>query len=62
MSNVIQFRRASASKAVVARLVRLGYLQKSQCLDDDAVERALARLTRDVCRGGAIQEEPPQSA
>jgi hypothetical protein len=56
MSNVISFRRQKASAAVIAALVKLGYLQQGQRHRDTAVERAIKRLRRALCRDGVIYE------
>jgi hypothetical protein len=56
MGTVIQFRRPVASAEVTANLVKLGYLQRAKRYEANALEAAVARLTRDLSRDGAICE------
>jgi hypothetical protein len=56
MSNVVSFPRPVVSAAVIAALVKLGYLRQGQRHDDTAVERAIGRLRRDLCGAGVIRE------
>lgn len=61
MNNVVPFKRRSASAKVIEKLVSLGYLKTSSRRDDAAIERALARLERDLREQGSIEPEPPKS-
>ena len=54
MSDVIQFRRRGASREVIDKLVKLGYLEQTMRRNAGAVEDALARLQNDLCRSQVI--------
>lgn len=54
MSNVLQFRRRSASREVINNLVKLGYLEQALRRNAGAIEDALARLQDDLCRSQVI--------
>jgi hypothetical protein len=54
MSNVLQFRRRGASREVIDRLVKLGYLEQTLRRNAGAIEDALARLQDDLCRSQVI--------
>ena len=44
-----------ASKTVVAKLIKLGYLNDGPILTNTKVRFALARLRTDLCRNATIQ-------
>ena len=44
-----------ASKTVVAKLIKLGYLNDGPILTNTTVRFALARLRMDLCRNATIQ-------
>jgi hypothetical protein len=54
MSNVLHFRRRSASREVINNLVKLGYLEQALRRNAGAIEDALARLQDDLCRSQVI--------
>ena len=54
MSDVLQFRRRSASRDVIDNLIKLGYLKQTMPHKADAIEDALARLHHDLCRSQVI--------
>jgi hypothetical protein len=56
MSNVLQFRRRGASREVIDKLVKLGYLERTMRHNAGATENALARLQNDLCRSQVISE------
>jgi len=56
MNNVLQFRRRGASREVIDKLVKLGYLERTMRHNAGAIENALARLQDDLCRSQAISE------
>ena len=55
MGGVIRFERPTASAAVIASLVALGYLQQAKRHRDTAIKRAIERLRCDLFRAGKIQ-------
>jgi hypothetical protein len=55
MGAVIPFRRA-ASRAVIAKLVELGYLRPANRYSEGVVERAVERLGQALQRDGVICE------
>jgi hypothetical protein len=55
MSGVVRFERPVASRAVIASLVTLGYLQQAKRHRADAIKRAIERLRSDLRRAGVIQ-------
>jgi hypothetical protein len=56
MSNVLQFRRRGASRAVINNLIKLGYLKQTMRHDAGAIEGALTQLQNDLCRSQVIAE------
>ena len=54
MSNLLQFRRRGASREVIDKLVKLGYLKRTLRHNAGAIEDALARLQDDLCRSQII--------
>jgi hypothetical protein len=54
MGSIVFFRRPVASRAVIEKLVALGYLQQAKRHRASAIERAIERLRRDLCRDGVI--------
>jgi hypothetical protein len=61
MSNVLHFRRRSASREVIDKLVKLGYLKRTLRHNAGAIEDALARLEDDLCRSQIIcVSNPPR--
>ncbi len=55
MGGVIRFEPSIASSAVIACLVRLGYLQQAKRHRASAIKRAIERLRSDLYRAGVIQ-------
>jgi len=55
MSGVVRFERLVASRAVIASLVTLGYLQRAKRHRVEAIERAIERLRSDLHSAGVIQ-------
>jgi hypothetical protein len=56
MNNVLKFRRRGASREVIDKFVKLGYLERALRRNAGAIENALARLQEDLCRSRAISE------
>jgi hypothetical protein len=56
MSNVLQFRRRGASRAVINNLIKLGYLKQTMRHNAGAIEGALTQLQNDLCRSQVIAE------
>jgi hypothetical protein len=54
MSDVLQFRRRGASREVIDKLVKLGYLEQTMRRKAGAVEDALAQLQNDLCHSQVI--------
>jgi hypothetical protein len=54
MGIVLQFRRPAVSAEVVAKLIKLGYLQPTKRYRAGVVENAVERLRRDLHRDGVI--------
>ena len=54
MGAVLPFRRRAASRAVIGKLVELGYLRQAKRYNDGVVERALQRLRLALQRDGLI--------
>jgi hypothetical protein len=48
MSGVVRFERLVASRAVIASLVTLGYLQRAKRHRVEAIEQAIERLRSDL--------------
>ncbi len=55
MGGVVRFERPVASRAVIASLAALAYLQQAKRHRDSAVERAIERLRIDLYRAAVIQ-------
>ena len=62
MSNVVRSSFQAASRELIAKLVKAGYLRPVQCHDADAVTAAIARLKQDLRRGGGKDDEGPKAA
>jgi hypothetical protein len=58
MSNVIQSPYQAASREMVAKLIKSGYLQPALRNDADAITRAIASLKQDLRGGGGYDEGP----
>jgi hypothetical protein len=56
---VVQFARPAISVEVVEKLIKLGYLKGRKQRDVRAIEEALARLQKDLCREKTIQDSDP---
>ena len=56
MGGVVYLWRPTASHALVAKLVELGYLQQAKRHRASAIENAIERLRGDLCRNGAVSE------
>ena len=54
MGAVLPFRRRAASRAVIGKLVELGYLRQAKRYNDGVVEHALQRLRLALQRDGLI--------
>jgi hypothetical protein len=54
MGEVLPFGRRGASREVIDKLVKLGYLEQTMRRKTGAVEDALARLQNDLCRSQVI--------
>jgi uncharacterized protein YerC len=58
MSNVVRSSFQAASRELIAKLVKAGYLQPALRHDADAVTAAIARLKHDLRSGGGEDESP----
>jgi hypothetical protein len=58
MSNVVRSSFQAASRELIARLVKAGYLRAALRHDADAITAAIARLKRDLRSGGGDDESP----
>jgi hypothetical protein len=56
MGAVLPFRRRVASRAVIGKLVELGYLQQAKRFDVGVVEHAVQRLRQTLQRDGLVCE------
>lgn len=56
MGAVLPFRRRVASRAVIGKLVELGYLRPAKRYNDGVVEHAMQRLKQALQRDGLIFE------
>jgi hypothetical protein len=56
MGAVIPFRRRAASRAVIAKLIELGYLRPANRYNEGVVEHAVERLGQALQRDGVICE------
>jgi hypothetical protein len=54
MGTVIPYRRRAASRAVIAKLVELGYLRPAKSYNEGVVEHAVERLRQALQRDGVI--------
>jgi hypothetical protein len=61
MSSVTQSPYQAASREMIAKLVKAGYLQPGLRNDADAVTRAIARM-KQVLRGGGSSDDGPTAA
>lgn len=59
MSNVIRYQ--AASREMIAKLVKAGYLQPARCNDTDAITQAIAQMKQDL-RGGGGNDDGPTAA
>ena len=55
------FENSFASKTVVAKLIKLGYLNDRRLLTNKTVRIALERLQTDLCRSATIQARIPRN-
>ena len=56
MGTVLPFRRRVASRAVIVKLVELGYLRPAKRFNEGVVDHAVERLRRALQRKGVICE------
>jgi hypothetical protein len=54
MGTVLPFRRRVASRAVIVKLVELGYLRPAKRYNEGVVDHAVERLQRTLQRDGVI--------
>jgi hypothetical protein len=54
MGTVLPFRRRVASRAVIEKLVELGYLRSAKRFNEGVVDHAVERLKRTLQRDGVI--------
>jgi hypothetical protein len=62
MSNVVQFAQAIASRTVVNKLIKLGYLKGTKRLNNRAIRDALAKLQYDLCLNQTIRVRDQRKA
>ena len=58
MSTVARFSFEAASRELIAKLVKAGYLPTALRHDADAITAAIARLKQDLRSGGGDDESP----
>ncbi len=61
MNNVVQSPFRVASREMIAKLVRTGYLQPARRNDADAITQAIAQMKQDL-RGGGTDDDGPNAA
>ena len=61
MSNVVQSPFQAASREMIAKLVKAGYLRPARRNDADAITRAIAKMKQDL-RGLGSTDEGPNAA
>jgi len=61
MSDVIRSAYQAASREMIAKLIKAGYLPPALRNDADAITRAIARMKQDL-RGGGGNEDGPAAA
>lgn len=54
MGDVLPFRRRVASRAVIEKLIQLGYLQRARHYKEGVVEHAVQRLRQVLQRDGVV--------
>ena len=61
MNNIVQSPFRVASREMIAKLVRAGYLQSARRHDADAITQAIAQMKQDL-RGGGTDDDGPNAA
>jgi hypothetical protein len=59
MSKVDRISLPEVSQELIAKLIRAGYLLPDQCQDADAITTSIARMKKDLRRGGDDDRIPP---
>ncbi len=62
MNNVVQSLFRVASREMIAKLVRAGYLQPARRNDADAITQAIAQMKRDLRGLGTKTDDGPNAA
>jgi hypothetical protein len=61
MNKVVQSPFQVASREMVAKLIKAGYLQPARRHDADAITKAIAQMKQDL-RGGGTDDDGPNAA
>jgi hypothetical protein len=62
MSDVIRSAYQAASREMIAKLIKAGYLQPALRHDADAITLAIAKMKQDLRGGGGANDDGPVAA